>query len=154
MDKLQNSAKARILIVQKVADLQGIVQNGDLLKRALPDRKILKENTRQIFLETHNPSEVEIRYNKASLKKGGVNYRSLFSKYSLIPNTNYHLTINTKYANVLIGVCSQAAKKTNQSADLHYNVHSLTYNCSNGCVYRDAMFESGSAHLTKNKKNL
>ena len=37
---------------------------------------------------------------------------------------------------------------------MHYNIHALTYNCSNGCIYRDAMFESGSAHLTKSKKNL
>jgi hypothetical protein len=33
-----------------VADLEGIVQSGELLKRALPDRKVLKENTREILL--------------------------------------------------------------------------------------------------------
>jgi transcriptional regulator len=46
MDTLQKSVKARLLIGEKVMELEGVVQKGELLKRALPDRKILKQNTK------------------------------------------------------------------------------------------------------------
>jgi hypothetical protein len=46
MDTLQKSVKARLLIGEKVMELEGVVQKGELLKRALPDRKVLKQNTK------------------------------------------------------------------------------------------------------------
>ena len=41
----------------------------------------------------------------------------------------------------MIGVCQDEIKLYEKEAqDLHYNPHSLVYNCSNGCTYRDGMF--------------
>jgi hypothetical protein len=54
MSTLQSSVKARLMISEKVMELEGVVQKGELLKRALPDRKILKENTKEILLEVLN----------------------------------------------------------------------------------------------------
>lgn len=36
----------------------------------------------------------------------------------------------------------------------HYSKESLVFNCTNGCVYKDGMFESGSNVLTKGQKEL
>jgi hypothetical protein len=55
----------------------------------------------------------------------------------------------------LIGICKESLKhNSTETTDLHYSPHSLVFNCSNGCLYRDGMFESGSAHLTKGQKVL
>lgn len=50
MATLQNSVKARMTILERVGELEGVVQKGELLKRALPDRRVLKENTKEILL--------------------------------------------------------------------------------------------------------
>jgi hypothetical protein len=63
--------------------------------------------------------------------------------------------VTSKYTNILLGICDESLKQnTAEAADLHYSPHSLTFNCSNGCLYRDGMFESGSSHLTKGQKVL
>jgi len=54
----------------------------------------------------------DVKYNKISVKKGSRNYQSVFSKYPLIDHTNYHLNVNTKYTNVLIGICHEQLKST------------------------------------------
>ena len=38
--------------------------------------------------------------------------------------------------------------------DKHYSKESIVFNCTNGCVYKDGMFESGSSALTKGQKEL
>lgn len=155
MDTLMNSAKAKLMIVDKVMELEGIVQKGELLKRAMPDRRILRENTKEILLETLTPNNFDIKYNKLVLKQGSRHFQSVFSKYPLLEHTNYHLFIKSKYTNVLLGLCSDGLRKDKaETADLHYSQHSICYNCSNGCLYRDGMFESGSSHLTKGQKEL
>ena len=77
-----------------------------------------------------------VRYHQAELTKNSSKFISLFSKYPLLSHTTYHISIKTKYANIMVGVCGENIK--NQSAlDLHYDPNSLVYNCSNGCVYFD-----------------
>lgn len=68
MNTLQQSIKARLLISEKISELEGIVQKGELLKRALPDRRILKENTKEILLETLNNNLFDIKYNRIEIK--------------------------------------------------------------------------------------
>lgn len=68
MNTLQQSIKARLLISEKISELEGIVQKGELLKRALPDRRILKENTKEILLETLNNNLFDIKYNRIDIK--------------------------------------------------------------------------------------
>jgi hypothetical protein len=141
MATLQNSVKARMAILERVGELEGVVQKGELLKRALPDRRVLKENTKEILLEPRNPSAFEVKYNRVVVKEGTRSFQSVFSKYPLIDHTNYHLLVTTKYTNVLVGLCREALKQDHgESSDLHYNPHSITFNCSNGCLYRDGMF--------------
>jgi hypothetical protein len=130
------------------------VQKGELLRRALPDRRVLRENTKEILLETLAPSHFDIKYNRFSLKQGSRHFQSVFSKYPLLEHTNYHLLIRSKYTNVLLGLCTDALRKAQAAPDLHYSHHSICYNCSNGCLYRDGMFESGACHLTKGQKEL
>ena len=97
----------------------------------------------------------DIRYNRVELKTSNTKYKSVFSKYCLIPNTNYHLLIKCKYTNFIVGVCKEKLKvNSDDKNDLHYRELSITYNCSNCCVYRDGMFESGSHTLTKGQKQL
>ena len=55
----------------------------------------------------------------------------------------------------MVGVCKLAAKTMKSEVrDLHYNENSITYNCSNGCIYRDGIFQSGSNCLTKGLKEV
>lgn len=42
MKTLHDTAKGRMLIAEKVMELEGVVQKGELLRRALPDRKIFR----------------------------------------------------------------------------------------------------------------
>jgi hypothetical protein len=37
--------------------------------------------------------------------------------------------------------------------DKHYSKESIVFNCTNGCVYKEGMFQSGST-LTKGQKEL
>lgn len=40
------------------------------------------------------------------------------------------------------------------SVDQHYSKESVVFNCTNGCVYKEGMFESGSSALTKGQREL
>lgn len=42
MDNLMKSAKAQLLISEKISNLEGIIQKGEILKKALPDRFFAK----------------------------------------------------------------------------------------------------------------
>jgi hypothetical protein len=50
MTILENNAKAKMLIVEKVTHLEGMLEKGELLKRGLPERKILGDKTKEILL--------------------------------------------------------------------------------------------------------
>ena len=38
MDNLLNSPKATMLIMEKITNLEGVLEKGDLLKKALPSK--------------------------------------------------------------------------------------------------------------------
>ena len=46
MNTLTHSVKGQLMITQKVAELEGVVEKGELLRRALPDRRVLREHTK------------------------------------------------------------------------------------------------------------
>lgn len=46
MEVLSKGVKAKMLIQEKVTSLEGMLEKGELLKRALPERRILNENTK------------------------------------------------------------------------------------------------------------
>ena len=104
-----------------------------------------------MLLDASN-SNFDIRYNRGELQKSSNSYLSLFSKYQLIPNSSYYLNIKSKYTNIMIGVCKHRVTEKKTEGDLHYDENSLAYNCSNGCIYRDGLFESGPNCLTKGMK--
>lgn len=49
---------------------------------------------------------IDLKYNKCAMAKNCRQYVSIFSKYPLLPHLVYHLNFNTKYTNVMLGVCS------------------------------------------------
>ena len=88
------------------------------------------------------------------MSKNSSKYYSVFSKYPLLSHTTYHISIKTKYTNIMVGVCGEKVKEI-ANKDLHYDTDSVVYNCSNGCVYFDGQFKSGVAgSFTKNCKEL
>lgn len=111
-----------------------------------------------------------MKYNKCRLTRNSRQYISIFSKYPIVPHVLYHLNFSTKYTNVMLGVCTeglveraqfdqdQSGVSEGESAvgefDQHYSKDSLVFNCTNGCVYKDGMFESGGSGLTKGLKEL
>ena len=97
-------------------------------------------------------SNFDIRYNRAELLNNNSSYTSLFSKYQLIPNSSYYINVKSKYTNVMLGVCKHRVTEKKSDFDLHYDENSLVYNCSNGCIYREGLFESGPNCLTKGMK--
>ena len=58
----------RGLSVALCDQLEATPAKGELLKRAIPDRRILRENTKEILLETLTPNNFDIKYNKLVLK--------------------------------------------------------------------------------------
>lgn len=50
LESLSQSGKARMLIVNKVSQLEGMLEKGELLKRALPEKRVLKENSKEVLL--------------------------------------------------------------------------------------------------------
>jgi hypothetical protein len=95
-------------------ELEGVVQRGELLKRALPDRRVLKENTKEILLEPKTANVFEVKYNKVTVKENSRNFQSVFSKYPLIEHTNYHLLLTSKYTNILLGLCGEDLKSSGE----------------------------------------
>jgi hypothetical protein len=154
MDLLNRSPKARLLISQRITDLEGVLSEGELLKRALPDKTISVDEGKEVILEAVTPGHFDVRYNRARLEAGSRSYQSVVSKYPLACEGSYRLSARSKYGNLMAGVCTEEVRRVKDKADLHYHEGSLVFNCSNGCVYREGMFESGDAGSTKGQKEL
>lgn len=142
---IADNKKAINVISKKISEIEGVLTSGKILRKVLPDHRVLKSDVKEVLLEEAlDSSNYQINYYKAALNVSSLKYLSIFSKYSAVPHTTYHIAINTKYSNIMVGVCSEKVKTEGSGLDQHYEMESIVYNCSNGNTYRKGMFFSGS----------
>ena len=72
----------------------------------LPDKRIVNSKVREILLEEgKNSGKYYVRYHQAEILENTSKFCSLFSKYPILTHTTYHVSIKSKYTNIMIGVC-------------------------------------------------